>query len=611
MAIDSTSGSGAFGSWRADAFGLPSYRYTLDQTRAPFARQPEIQDRTDAWHQIGNERAIATASNDGHVQLWSQDRRYQWANRYEAEARASTAAASAGCASGGDGVQHALPRPAARRAAHVRDFGMGYVRRRVALAGLSVDERVYAPLGGGPVLVHEVTIRNTRLARPRAARGSSTGPPTPTTRRTSAADRPGPAAHRAADRPLTVAQRPAAADRRPLSIFAAALDGPVREFTTDAARSSARAARALPAAVAAGRLDARCAAPVAPGVAGRTMLAFQRALAAAPGRSGHAALRLRHRPAGADPRAGRCAPTRARSRFARIAAGVGALGAADPARARAARGSHASCSGRPTAALGHLLRGVPRAADPLAGRLLPVRPRLPGRVPRPAPAHPAADLRSHRGSPATCCCTRRPQQPRRGGQIPYAMCSLCRPNDALEDANDMDLWLLWTAAEYVLATRDTSVLDVRVRFADGGRAIALEPPQSGLRATRSRCSGRTAATSRPARATGRTSPPLFLQMTESTLVSAQLAYVYPARGPARGPAGRPGVRRDGCARRARATWPSPGASGRGAAGTRAGTPASARSAAARSSASHSRGRCWRARREAGRRARWSATCAAS
>ena len=99
------------------------------------------------------------------------------------------------------------------------------------------------------------------------------------------------------------------------------------------------------------------------------------------------------------------------------------------------------------------------------------------------------------------------QQPREGGQVPYAMSSLCRPNDALEDANDMDLWLLWTAAEYVLATRDTR----RPRRAGALRRrrprLALEAPQVAF-ATRSRCSGRTAATSRPARATGRTSPPL-------------------------------------------------------------------------------------------------------
>ena len=98
------------------------------------------------------------------------------------------------------------------------------------------------------------------------------------------------------------------------------------------------------------------------------------------------------------------------------------------------------------------------------------------------------------------------EQPRGGGQIPYAMSSLCRPNDALEDANDMDLWLLWGAAEYGLATRDTRVFRRRVRFSDTGSA-SLWSHLKQLSATRSRCSARTAATSLRALATGRTSRP--------------------------------------------------------------------------------------------------------
>ena len=54
--IDSTSGSGASGRWGVDDAGLPVYRYTLDQALRPVPRQPELLGRTDAWHQIGNER---------------------------------------------------------------------------------------------------------------------------------------------------------------------------------------------------------------------------------------------------------------------------------------------------------------------------------------------------------------------------------------------------------------------------------------------------------------------------------------------------------------------------------------------------------------------------
>ena len=159
MAIDSTSGSGAFGRWRVDAFGLPLYRYTLDQTAAPIARQPEIEDSTDACHQLGNEHAIALASNDGFMQLWSQDRRYQWANRYRADAQQY--GGGFGYLRAGDEVISTLYPDRPRGAATVRDFGVGYFAPAPGGGGTAGGRADLAPLGGGPVLVHEVTIRNT------------------------------------------------------------------------------------------------------------------------------------------------------------------------------------------------------------------------------------------------------------------------------------------------------------------------------------------------------------------------------------------------------------------------------------------------------------------
>src|SRR4051794_33486112 len=83
--IKSTYGSGSFGRWAVDAFGLPAYRYTIDEDTAPHARQAELNGDTDAWHQLGNDHVVANAYNHGYVQLWSQDRRYQWANLFQPE----------------------------------------------------------------------------------------------------------------------------------------------------------------------------------------------------------------------------------------------------------------------------------------------------------------------------------------------------------------------------------------------------------------------------------------------------------------------------------------------------------------------------------------------
>ena len=152
VSVDSASGSGAFGRWRVDGFGLPVYRYTLDQQRAPFARQPEVEDSTEAFHQLGNGRAIATASNDGFVQLWSQDRRYEWANRYQPEAR-HYAGGFGYLRTGGDVTSTLYPdRPHGART--LREFGVGYFARRTEAHRMRIDERdTHTPgrrAGAGP-----------------------------------------------------------------------------------------------------------------------------------------------------------------------------------------------------------------------------------------------------------------------------------------------------------------------------------------------------------------------------------------------------------------------------------------------------------------------------
>ena len=46
----STYGSGHLGSWFTDAFGLPAFRYEVDESADPRARQPELACATDAQH---------------------------------------------------------------------------------------------------------------------------------------------------------------------------------------------------------------------------------------------------------------------------------------------------------------------------------------------------------------------------------------------------------------------------------------------------------------------------------------------------------------------------------------------------------------------------------
>jgi hypothetical protein len=65
-------GSGHFGEWITDEFGLPAFRYTCDQTTDPKAVTsvtPGLLSPTEHIHQVGNDRLVAIASNYGHVQV--------------------------------------------------------------------------------------------------------------------------------------------------------------------------------------------------------------------------------------------------------------------------------------------------------------------------------------------------------------------------------------------------------------------------------------------------------------------------------------------------------------------------------------------------------------
>ena len=160
--------------WRVDAFGLPAYRYTIDEAKAPAAAQPELAGSRLAWHQLGNDHVVADAFNDGFIQLWSQDRVYQWTNKYDPDN---------GHYAGGygylnvDGKAYSTlyaDRPAG--APTERDFGVGYARRAVTLAGSPAHARnslraAIISSGSGPT-----SMKSSMLPRIASMASSPRGP---------------------------------------------------------------------------------------------------------------------------------------------------------------------------------------------------------------------------------------------------------------------------------------------------------------------------------------------------------------------------------------------------------------------------------------------------
>ena len=78
-------GSGYFGEWITDQFGLPAYRYSCDQINDPKAVSPvhkEWRSPTDHTHQVGNDRLVAAVSNYGYVQVRQDEGSPKFLNDY-------------------------------------------------------------------------------------------------------------------------------------------------------------------------------------------------------------------------------------------------------------------------------------------------------------------------------------------------------------------------------------------------------------------------------------------------------------------------------------------------------------------------------------------------
>lgn len=154
-------GSGRFGAWVSDRFGLPAYAYTCDQVHDPKAVtpvDPAFQSPVRHWHQVGNDRLVALAANDGTVQVRQDEGGPKLLNDFDPPR--SRYAGGFGYLVDGTGVL------STHYPGHAetfdRTFGLGYVEKRAAGRGLIARQVVFAPFGDDPLLVSEVEVENRR-----------------------------------------------------------------------------------------------------------------------------------------------------------------------------------------------------------------------------------------------------------------------------------------------------------------------------------------------------------------------------------------------------------------------------------------------------------------
>lgn len=152
-------GSGHFGEWITDEFGLPAYHYTCDQTKDPKAvspTDPVFRAPTDQTHQVGNDRLVAAVSNYGYVQVRQDEGAPKFLNDYAPE-RGQFGAGIGYLTDGKEVLGTFYP---GTGKSFDRIFGAGYLRKQVAGERYSVDHVIFAPFGDDPVIISQVTITN-------------------------------------------------------------------------------------------------------------------------------------------------------------------------------------------------------------------------------------------------------------------------------------------------------------------------------------------------------------------------------------------------------------------------------------------------------------------
>ena len=154
-------GSGYFGEWITDEFGLPAYRYTCDQINDPKAVSPSHEiwrAKTEHLHEVGNDRLVGVASNYGYIQVRQDEGSPKFLNDHDP--KNGVFAGGFGYLTDGNSSLSTYYSGIAK--SFERIFGLGYLRKIVKNNGLSADQVIFAPFGDDPLLISQVTIINNR-----------------------------------------------------------------------------------------------------------------------------------------------------------------------------------------------------------------------------------------------------------------------------------------------------------------------------------------------------------------------------------------------------------------------------------------------------------------
>jgi hypothetical protein len=152
-------GSGHFGEWITDQFGLPAYKYTCNQVTDPKAIAPvhkEWRSPADHTHQVGNDRLVAAVSNYGYVQVRQDEGSPKFLNDHCPE----LGRYGAGVGFLTDGKAVLTSYYPGNGDSFDRILGEGYFKKTVKGHQYEVEQTILAPFGDDPVVVSMVKITN-------------------------------------------------------------------------------------------------------------------------------------------------------------------------------------------------------------------------------------------------------------------------------------------------------------------------------------------------------------------------------------------------------------------------------------------------------------------
>jgi cellobiose phosphorylase len=156
-------GSGYFGNWITDESGLPAYNYTCNQVTDPKSITPTYKEwrlSTDQSHEVGNDRLVGVASNYGYIQIRQDEGSPKFLNDYNPSAKQF--GGGFGYLTDGKSVLSTFYN--GKNNEFERVFGIGYYRKKVKNENYGVDQVLYAPFGDDPVIISRVTITNNSKA---------------------------------------------------------------------------------------------------------------------------------------------------------------------------------------------------------------------------------------------------------------------------------------------------------------------------------------------------------------------------------------------------------------------------------------------------------------